>query len=785
MKIERPTVGPGSRAILGGACRTRAALWGRLLAVAFFVTVPAQKQSRGADPAPPVAPTTTPAAPAEQGLIPGFSEGLPFGPGGPADAPRMELIPPDMKPLEPLFPFAPNGNFGPSPIVQQSETPVDPKTLRFKISKFTLKYGPLDRKPNPALPPIQSLADEPILLGESSDDPASPEPAAAVPAESEKKPAGNPPRKPAEKPKPKATVFVAPGAGARDVPIVLSQIKTTEVFSGDSLQAISGALVSNLNKLNQLGIRGILIIVDPDQIDPSTKQDLRKGSTELTLLIYASEVKQVRTIVKPVAKPPFKAPSTDQDDPKYNKITAHSPLKPASKTTPGSLLQEKALQEYLDRINRFPGRRVDAAVTASGENAGVVLDYITRVERPPVFVYDQTSNTGTEASGTWRTRAGFELRQLAGMDDLLDFGAETSLSSATYSFFGSYQITPIFPDYLKIKAYGGYGRFFAEDVGFDKAEFIGKSGTGGLLAIFTPYYFKGFPIDLIAGIEYKHVDIANIGAFPSEGATSFLLPVLGISTDRTTETYSAFGSLQIEPNISAVTDVRALQSMGRFDVDRDFVIGKYNLGGSFYLEPLLFRKKWAAYQQEADDAKRKGYWHTVTEAHEIALLLHGQYVFEEKRVVPQFEDVIGGFSSVRGYPEAYTAGDNSVIFNAEYRFHLPRVLKPADTDLKRDEPLPATRFSVRPSTILGRPDFDFIFRTFYDVGYVENNQLATATEINRTLMSAGFGAEVQIMRYLNLRADVGFALLSVADNKTSRPTDVGSARVTFVGVVTY
>ncbi len=736
---------------------------GRLLAFVFLGVALGARGVLGADPVVPSAPSTptTPVVPSaasgaspEAPVIPGYgpNEALPMGPLGPNDLPQMELIPNGINPPVYQPPGQGLGSSG-GPLVVQSALPVDIKTLKYKVSAFSIKYGPIKNPPHPGLPPAATLANFPVTLGQSPE---------------------------------KDGGLVGPGAGIRDVPITLSQVKTPETFSGDALQAIYFSLVAQINKK---GIYGVFVVVDPDQINPSTGEDLRKNSTALTLLVYASEVRKVRTIVKPVGKPPFKTPPSSIDDPKYSRITKDSPLQPPLKEQPGSLLDRGSLQDYLDRINRFPGRRVDVAVTASGEGAGVILDYIVHVERPAIFAFDQTSNTGTEASGTWRTRLGVEARQLTGYDDIIDASYERSLSSDTYSAFGSYQITPLFPDKLKIKAYGGYGRFFAEDVGFDQAQFIGSSGTAGLLAIYTPYYFKGFPIDIIGGLEYKNVDISDVGAFPQEGKTNFLTPILGVSTDKTTDEYSFFGNLQIQPNLPGVigTNSDELQKMGRFDVSRDFIIGKYNFGGSVFLEPLLFHKQWAAYEQEADEAKRKGFWHTVTQAQELAFLFHGQYTFDDKRLIPQYEDVIGGFASVRGYPEAYTSGDNSVVFNGEYRFHLPRILKPADTDRPDDPnkpPPPPPRFAFRPPSILGRPDLDVVLRAFYDFGYVENNNLLESTEANRTLMSVGAGVEVQVLRYLNLRLDIGFPLIAVTD-KTSRPTSVGSERLSFVGVLSY
>ena len=744
-----------------------AALARRVILMLYLACV--VQRARALDPSVPAVPAgpSTPAVPAvptsgasgaglspDTPSLPGYSpgEGLPNLPGGAnGDVPQMELIPPGQKPLEPE-PLLPNLNLGTAqPLVAQPAQAVDVKALRYKISKFSIKYGPPKNPPHPGLPPVQALADTPVVLGESKEP---------------------------------GVDYVGAGAGNRDVPVVLSKFKAPETFSGDALMSIRDGLVADMNKR---GIVGVFVLPDPGQIDASTGNDLRGGSTELTFLVYASEVKQVRVFVKPVPKFPFKGVATTVADPKYQKIVRDSPLQPAEDGQPGSLLRSGVLNDYVTRINRFPGRHVETFLDASGDPGGVVLDYSVHVEKPPIFVYDQTSNTGTEASGTYRTRFGFELRQLAGLDDLLDASFETSLSSATYSAFGSYQITPIFPDKLKIKAYGGYGKFLAEDVGFDLAAFRGESATAGLLAIYTPYFYKGFPIDLIAGAEFKYVDISDVRG-GQEGKTNFLLPLVGISTDKATELYAAFANFQVQFNLPDVagTSNDQLQNMGRLAVDRDFVIGRYSLGTSFFLEPILFRKSWKAFESETDADKRKPYWKKVQTAHELSFLVHGQYTFDDKRLIPQFEDVIGGFVSVRGYPEAYSAGDDSFVFNAEYRYHIPRSLKPYDTNQTGEpDPSKAAKFALRPPTILGRPDLDFILRAFYDLGYVKNNNLQASLEANRFLTSVGVGAEVQVSRYLNLRLDWGFPLNAIDDQKTSRPVTVGSSRISFVGVISY
>ena len=252
-----------------------------------------------ADPVVPSTPSTpgvpsVPSAPSTpSGTIPESSTLPSFGPGeglpnGTSEMPQMELIPPGQTPLQPVQ-ILPNLNLGTSgPLVALPAQSTDPKALTYKVAKFTVKYGPPKNPPHPGLPPAQKLADSSITLGES----AKPEDG-----------------------------YVAPGAGARDVPVVLSKFNTADTFHGDALQAISLALSAEVNKA---GIYGVFVIPDPDQINASTGEDLRKGGTELTMLVYASEVKQVRTIVKPVPKPPFKGVATTADDAKYKKITTNS-----------------------------------------------------------------------------------------------------------------------------------------------------------------------------------------------------------------------------------------------------------------------------------------------------------------------------------------------------------------------------------------------------------------------------------------------------------------------------
>jgi hypothetical protein len=79
------------------------------------------------------------------------------------------------------------------------------------------------------------------------------------------------------------------------------------------------------------------------------------------------------------------------------------------------------------------------------------------------------------------------------------------------------------------------------------------------------------------------------------------------------------------------------------------------------------------------------------------------------RLVPEFQQVAGGFTTVRGYKQSAVVGDDLALGSVEYR------LPPAAPVLARSEPpeLPGMgTFRLRPAHLWDVPDWDLIFRVF-------------------------------------------------------------------------
>jgi len=96
------------------------------------------------------------------------------------------------------------------------------------------------------------------------------------------------------------------------------------------------------------------------------------------------------------------------------------------------------LEDYLLRLNRHPGRRVEAALAGAEDASGVALDLRVQEARP-WFAYSQTSNTGTARTAIWQTRGGVVHRQLSGRDDVASLQYTNGGGNAVHAINASYE----------------------------------------------------------------------------------------------------------------------------------------------------------------------------------------------------------------------------------------------------------------------------------------------------------------------------------------------------------
>lgn len=523
--------------------------------------------------------------------------------------------------------------------------------------------------------------------------------------------------------------------------------------------------VALLRALERRDIIGVFVLTAGIDDRNEAFLDLRPGGDRtLELQIFVGTATDVRTI----ASGDRVALAERVNHPAHERLRRRSPVAPpsAEDVERRDLLRRRELDDFVLRLNRHPGRRVDVAVAPSDRDGGATLDLLVQ-ENKPWSAYAQVLNTGTSQTDEIRYRFGFTHTQLTGRDDVLTVDYITAGFNEAHAVLGSYAMPlPAFDERLRVRAFGGYSQFQASDVGVTNERFEGESwNVGGELSL-NVFQHRELFIDLFAGARWESIRIDNLAA-EVRGSENLFIPRVGAALERRTNTSSLDLSAALEWSMSGVSGSSQdeLERLGRLNPSRDFALLSFNATGSVFLEPLLRPAAWR------DPSTPR----SSTLAHEVTASVRGQYAFGN-RLIPNLQQVVGGLFTVRGYPESVIAGDDAVIATLEYRFHVPRALAV--------NPEPGTVFGqpfrVAPDRVYGQPDWDLVLKGFVDAARVTNSDRA-AFERDETISGAGIGAELVLRRNLVARVDWGFAMNPIP----SAGVSVGDNRVHFSVTLLY
>lgn len=600
----------------------------------------------------------------------------------------------------------------------------------YRVSKFLLEY----EFNNDEHPPLEELFTIPVTVGVLSD--------------------GG---------------YTFPREGVPTTTITVGQIYSNEgqVFYPGAISAVCTAIAADLvNNRNLIGIR---VLAHPEDIALQNGEDTREtGNTRLRLKIYSAQLmdQQVYDQSKGVD------PDERRNPERLERIRQGSPL------SVGNLIRRDLLDDYVLRLNRHPGRRINVALVPYSEKPGQVELQYQVAEVKPWSIYAQVANIGTKTTGEWRERIGFAHTQLTNNDDIFRIDFLTAEFGDTNTVFGSYT-RPFYDNQVSAKVFGSWSQYSADQVGIAGLEFEGSSWSAGAELAGSIFQSGASFLDVVGGMRFENVEVNN-KLLGQEGQEDFLIPYAGLRFDRTTDVMSSRASGIFEFGIGSATsvDTDELTRLGRIFPDKDWVTFKFEAEHSMYLEPLFVPTMY----KDKDPSQLRG----ATLAHEVAVSIRGQSAFG-KRLTPTFEGVAGGAYSVRGYPESVAAGDTTVVGSIEYRFHLPRTLLTTDTEgnLAYMDPQQTLMFGqpfrVGPSGPFDRTDWDLIFKGFFDFGRAVQSD-RQVFERDHTLMSAGIGLEVQFLQNVNLNIDWGFALHDVRGTENVKS---GDSKVHFSATFLY
>ena len=552
-------------------------------------------------------------------------------------------------------------------------------------------------------------------------------------------------------------VFVAPRPVDRTVRMRLSSLPRDTAFSASALLHINQYLVATFNRR---GYNGVIVSV-PD-IEEGTGRDLRPpGDTVLRLRIWTGRITRVTSVADGER---FRGLSVDA----RTNHAAHAWIRERSPVRPGGargLLSVRRLEDFAAEVSRHPGRRVEAELEP-GPRTGTTAVNLRVIEAKPWIAYAQYRNTGTDATTENRESFGFRHQQLTGRDDILDLVYSTGDFDDVHAVAGAYNapFSLEAPEW-RFDLHGSYSRFDTREAGIRSNGLEGREISLGGQVSRQLWQHGPLFVDAVLGVDWERLrlDQEDLDQQTAEATveTDYTLPRAELRVERETLASRLGGRLAV---VGGFTDAPSgeiapppnnppLQPTPEFDLfgtpgaDENFVLARLDLSWAAYLEPLLDPQAW----QDPSTPE------SSTLAHEVAVALRGQYAFGH-RLIPRYQEVAGGFDSVRGYEQSIAVGDDAVGGTLEYRLHLPRLFRPSD----RNPPtLPLVGpFRARAGHVYDVPDWDLIVRVFGDAAYLHTSD-ALVNEPDETLVSAGAGLELRVLRYLNLRADVGHALTSV------------------------
>lgn len=548
------------------------------------------------------------------------------------------------------------------------------------------------------------------------------------------------------------------GMAAGDI-LTLGSIPADSRFDGAALRIVAEELV---RWYNAQGFYGVWVaFLDLEAVGSGITDRRAPGDRTARLVIWASQVAEVRTLARGKRfKPQFSV-----NNRKHRDVISHSPLKPgATPGEPGSLFRQEVLNGYLHGLSLHPGRLVEASIASAGEPGKVVLDYLVN-ESKSWQIFSQVTNFGTEATGVWRGRIGFQHNQLTNHDDIFNVDAISTPDFKTYGSFLSYRIPVFRPAKLLARVYGSYGDFLANDLNIDTLRFAGRNWLAGFELTNRLSLPRNWQLVSALGANYAHYGIESriIETPLVAGYSNFLIPYISTTISRE-GWWSLSANLRYDQTVGDFANQNTsdgIPALGRAEADAEWASLRWNISGSIYLEPLF---------QGGDLAVR----HL---AHELSFRTRGRFLLVGERLIPHEQEPVGGAFSVRGYTESVLSADEFVSASIEYAIHLPRLFKPgAEGKLWR------WPFKWRPAKLRQDPDWDLIGRVFFDYAHrqvtplpLEEGQTeADLSLVDRTLNIAGTGAgfELQVKQNFSLRFEVGMSLTELRDDTLEQDKQV-------------
>lgn len=378
----------------------------------------------------------------------------------------------------------------------------------------------------------------------------------------------------------------------------------------------------------------------------------------------------------------------------------------------GQEITGRTLRQDVDWLNQSPFRQVDLAY-AMGEQPGET-DVILRVaDAKPERVYAGYDDSGTQDTGLGRVFAGFNLANLWGRDNELDYQYTRSTDGDLFESHSASYMLPL-PWRNTLTVFGAWARAVPEQSD-NSSDLTGIMWQVGLRYGIPLPALTGYTQSLVFGFDYKWTN-NNLGdggtqVFSSPvNVAQVLITYSGIESDTNGSTHGS-ASMYFSPGGVGGTNNNLAFGMQRVGATADYEYWRASLSRLQRL-PADFS---------------------------AALNVLGQW--SSARLLPTEQFGLGGEDSVRGYDDRVLNGDDGISAQLELRTPTRHLFG-----------------SI--------PDQSQAF-IFLDAGRDWQHDFQ-AGDVEGTLLSAGPGLRLQISTHGIIKADYGWELKRLAGTSSGR-----------------
>ncbi|MBD5782216.1 hypothetical protein IEN85_22145 [Pelagicoccus sp. NFK12] len=507
------------------------------------------------------------------------------------------------------------------------------------------------------------------------------------------------------------------------IPITLDKIMP-EYLSPSAIEAILNELSRYYQDEGQLAVRS--------DVTRSSYESSQGGGN---LLISVSEGQLASSRV--VAMNPEKEVSARVKQ----RILKAAPLEE------NDTIDGKKLDTTLGQLNRFSPDYVQPVLM---RNAAGDLEMEYRVKTGERAGIEYTlDNYGSERTGEHRHTVRGNLNRILTSADKVELAATYSENDDDDSLFvrGEYlfPLDEVARNRLRFSGY--YSEYNSGDIGVQLFEYKGKSASASAAFERTLWTRDGIYWDLSAGGQYTKAqqDHSSLGIPVQTVDFENYFAGMQLSKSQVDKSWMLGG--KIEAGSTDANDIE-LARMGRLYAESDYVIGSLYAGTRLYLDSLWGTKR--------------------RRAHEFTATASAKTNLQGDRLPATYLSVLGGHSTVRGYPVASASGDSMIFGQFDYRLHLNRLGEPVDeADQKRH---------WKPRFEGDIPPLDLALGFFTDVGGISNYD-KLFFESDAELWSVGLGLYGKASRQINFSLEYARALLDV--NASSQPVESGDDQFYF------